>query len=377
MLFEILFYCFLFIGACYLLLISVYNWGWFSLTEWIPHDKPGNTKVSVIVPARNEEENIIRCLSNICCQTYPNHLYEIIVVDDCSNDNTSKLVKDFILKNPDKDIALINLSVLKTSSKKQAVTEAVKISKGELIITTDADCTPPAGWIAAIANYYETFKPGMIIGPVCFTDKKNILIKMQGLEFASLIASGAASANIGCPVMCNGANLAYEKSSFIEAGGFESNKKYSSGDDVFLMHKLKSLKKKIAFIKCAGALVETSPQSSFSSFINQRKRWVSKSRGYTDFATIATALTVYLYNLSLLATFIISFFSAVFFWLFLLNLTFKFMLDFPILMGATAFMKRKKWMIYYLPVQLIYPVYIVFTGFLGLSRSFEWKERVN
>jgi len=329
----------------------------------------------VVIPVRNEAKNIINCLEKVVSQNYPSAFFEIIIVDDSSTDGTVALVKDFIVGHPLKSISLIELSHKHVALKKIAITEAVKVAKGDLIISTDADCTMSDTWIATIADYYENHKPAMIAGPVSFSNEKGCFESMQGLEFLSLIASGAASIKLRFPTMCNGANLAYEKAAFMEAGGFETNSKYPSGDDVFLMHKMKAQHKKIAFIKSYDAMVETNAQPTFSAFVNQRKRWVSKSRGYSNAATIVVALIVFLFNFSLLASLLLSFFQHSFFYVFLLSLSAKFIVDFPILTGISSFMKKKKIMYFYIPLQIIYPVYIVFTGFMGLFGKFEWKDR--
>ncbi len=374
---EILLCFFLAITAGYILLIAGYNIAWFNIKHWKITDTKPNTKVSVIIPARNESENILRCIENVCAQTYPSDLLEIIIVDDSSTDNTAYLVKNFISKAHFKNISLIELASGNLSSKKQAISEAVKIAKGSLIITTDADCVMSSKWIISIVEYFEKYNPVMIIGPVSFCNESGVFQKMQSLEFMSLIASGAASAHLGTPIMCNGANLAYEKEVFLKTRDGEASDKFVSGDDIFLMHKIKkTFKRKIVFIKSRDALVQTKPQVTVKSFLNQRKRWVSKSHGYTDTATIITALMVFLFNFILLSCFIFSFFSSFFFNIFIICFASKLIVDFPILMGASSFFKKKKMMYFYIPLQLIYPVYIVFTGLSGLFGNFSWKDRI-
>ncbi|HNW99599.1 MAG TPA: glycosyltransferase [Bacteroidales bacterium] len=374
---EILVYFIFCISICYALLILIFNFSWFHIKTFSTSLKNVNTKLSVILPVRNETENIIQCLEKIYKQNYPAELFEIIVVDDSSTDNTVELVNSFIRKNNLIKITLIELSKLNLSSKKQAIAEAVKVAEGDIIVTTDADCIMQPYWLKTIAEFYEKHKPEMIIGPVCFYNEKNIFQKMQSLEFLSLIASGAASSNLGFPIMCNGANLAYEKSAFIKLNGYNLNDKYSSGDDVFLMHQIKNkLKGKIVFLKNYDALVQTQPQQTFSSFLNQRKRWVSKSHGYSDIPTILIALLVFLFNTSIVFTGIFSIFFLPFLNLFLFIFVLKIIIDFPLLTGISAFMKNKKLMLYYIPLQLIYPIYIFISGAMGLFGKYEWKNRL-
>jgi cellulose synthase/poly-beta-1,6-N-acetylglucosamine synthase-like glycosyltransferase len=354
----------------------VFSLSWVSIRTWKREGGKPSTKVSVIIPARNESKNIISCLKSISSQTYPESLYEIIIVDDSSDDNTVDAVRGFINKSSLNNIRLIELSGKDIHGKKQAISEAIKISIGDFIITTDADCRVTENWISSIVEYYEHYKLAMIAGPVCFTEGRNSFQQMQGLEFLSLISSGAAAMKLGMPIMCNGANLAYEKEAFIEAGGYNANNNYTSGDDIFLMLALKkSTKRKIAFIKCRDAIVHTSAQANFKDFINQRKRWASKSRGYTDAAIVTVALFVFLFNLSLIASAALAIFSKVFLPVFLFGFAIKLVVDFPILFGITSFVKQKKLLLFYFPLQVVYPFYIILMACFGLFGKFEWKKR--
>ena len=375
---DIIFYSILSICCSYVLLIALITLGWFSSRTWKRIQIQPSTRVSVIIPARNESAFILKCLNKITRQHYPSELLEIIIVDDCSTDNTAELVNDFIQKNQEIRITLMKLGTVESSLKKQAISEAIKIATGNLIVTTDADCSMSAEWIASIVEYYEATNSVMIAGPVCFTKSNKLFNKLQELEFLSLIASGAATINLGSPTMSNGANMAYEKKSFLEVEGYDGNTKYASGDDIFLMHKMKkSLNRKIGFIKCYDAIVETEAISSFQAFMNQRKRWASKSRGYKDAATITAALIVFMTNFSLLSCFVLSFFSPTFLFLFLICFMLKFIIDFPVLLGICSFLKKEKLLYLYIPVQFIYPFYIVLTGISGLLGSYKWKDRIH
>lgn len=365
------------IALCYIILIGLYNISWYRLKLLKTSLYLPKTKVSIILPVRNEANHILTCLDKMCQQQYPASLFEIIVVDDSSSDNTMALVNSFIKEHLQIKITVLELKLLNLSSKKQAIHEAIKITEGDLIITTDADCIMSEKWIGSIVALYEKEKPAMIVGPVCFYNEKNIFQKWQSLEFLSLIASGAASIRLGFPIMCNGANLAYEKKMYLNVGGFEENKNYSSGDDVFLMHQIKKkLNGKIVFLKSNNALVYTKAQDTLNAFINQRKRWVSKTKGYSNWFTIFVAILIFLYNFLLLAGFLGSFINVLFFKITVLLFLFKCIIDFPLLWGITSFTRKKELMLFYLPLQIIYPVYIVFTSLLGSFAKFEWKGRI-
>ena len=375
---DIIFYSFLGISCVYVALIAFITIGWYSIKTCKLKKSERITTVTVIVPARNESLNILECLNKITNQHYPPQLLDFIIVDDCSTDNTISLIKDFILKNPEKRITLIELNDKHSSLKKQAISEAIKIATGDLIVTTDADCTMSPEWISSIMYFYEITNAVMISGPVCFTRSNSFFSNMQELEFLSLIASGAATMNFGLPTMSNGANLAYEKKAFIDVAGYDENKHHASGDDIFLMHKIKKeMHRKISFLKCMDAVVETKPITYLNTFFNQRKRWASKSRGYNDISTIVIALIVFLTNFSLLSCFVLSFFSKSFLILFLISFLLKFIIDFPVLFGICSFLKKEKLLYFYIPVQVVYPVYIVLTAVSGLSGKYKWKDRIH
>jgi cellulose synthase/poly-beta-1,6-N-acetylglucosamine synthase-like glycosyltransferase len=373
---EILLYFFFGIAFLYILLLIAYNIAWFRSKTYSIIGNPPKTRVSVIVPARNESENIIKCLESISFQNYPSELFEIIIADDSSTDNTILLVNDFIKKHLLKNIHLIEPSNSNIHYKKQVITEAMRGSKGELIITTDADCIVSPRWISTIVEYYEMFNPVIMVGLVSFYNEKTTFQKLQSLEFLSLIVSGFASIKLGFPIICNGANLAYSKKAFVEVGGYETNQKYASGDDVFLLLKMKKkFPHRITFIKNYDALVKTKPQKSFLDFISQRRRWVSKSSGYRDPGIIITALIIYIFNLSILVSGILSIFNPAYFQMFVFALLTKLLIDFPLLAGISSFVKKKSLLVYYLPLQLIYILYVVIIGITGNIGSYIWKGR--
>jgi cellulose synthase/poly-beta-1,6-N-acetylglucosamine synthase-like glycosyltransferase len=376
LLFALVFLWFLIIITIpYSLLIFSFTTAWFKMKKFPSSAKPLSTKVSIIVPVRNEEKNILNCLSDILIQDYPKIFTEIIIVDDHSEDATVDLVKSFIQNSVFKNIQLLELKNISLTGKKNAITAAIEIAEGDLIITTDADCRMGMKWLSSLINYYETEHPQMLVAPVCFHHPSSFFGRMQSLEFLSLIVSSASAIQLKMPVMCNGANLMYEKKEFNEVNGFEGNMNYNSGDDVFLMLKFKLQQKKINFLKSYDACVFTEPKASLRGFIIQRKRWVSKSRGYKNFSVIFVSLLVFLINFFLLVSFITSLFIPGFIWLALLFFGIKLLFDFPLMTGAAAFFKRKTLLWYYLPMQIVNIIYIPLIAIVGLCGKVDWKGR--
>jgi hypothetical protein len=145
----------------------------------------------------------------------------------------------------------------------------------------------------------------MVFGPVSYFEKRGLTAKFQTLEFLGLVASGAGAALAGIPFLCNGANLAYRKDAFRQVKGFDGNEKYLSGDDVFLLHKMKKEfgRKAVIFNDDETSIVKTYPAPNMRKFLSQRVRWASKSKGYKDGLSILTAIVVFSYSLTVLLSF--------------------------------------------------------------------------
>jgi len=289
-------------GTIYFVIILIYTFGWFKLKIKLTKNLKVSTFVSVVIPARNEEKNILSLLSDLILQNYPKDKFEIIVVDDNSTDSTAELVNHFVANNQQFNIKYTFSSQedkLK-AYKKQAINKAIQISRGELIITTDADCRAGNNWLRSIVESYEIGKPKMIVGPVSFYNESTFFEKMQAAEFLSLIAITGGAIQTGRPIMCNGANLAYEKIAFNEVGGF-SNDRFSSGDDVFLLLKIRKYfgDDAVRFLKNKDTIINTHPIKSLKDFIQQRTRWASKNKGY-DLKIIMVSFNVYMINLLLI-----------------------------------------------------------------------------
>ena len=365
-------------GIIYMILIALYTIGWYRLKSFQPNrNLKLNTRASIIIPARNEEANIINLLNDLAFQDVDRDLFEIIVADDQSTDNTVNLVEKFIAEQSEINIQLIQIQndSERPTYKKHAISMAINKSNGDLIITTDADCRIGPHWLSGILQFYEQEKPKMIIAPVSFHNENSVFEKMQSLEFLSLIAITGGAISIRKPVMCNGANLTYEKKAFYEAGGFDQDS-FASGDDVFLL--LKMMKRfgnnSIRFLKNLDSIVYTEAQQSIKSFYHQRTRWASKNKGY-NLKILFVSFSVYFTNLLMVFGLLYSFFNPAF-WATIITATLiKVIIDIPILVGITNFVNRNKILLYAIPLIFFYPFYIVLIGALGIVGSYQWKGR--
>ena len=362
----------------YAILIASITIGWWRLKKFQNNEPIPGVKVSIVVAVRNEILNIDALLKSLFQQDYPQDLYEIIIVDDDSDDETARLVEEFISRHTGtKNLKLITLNKNDGSGKKAAIDKGIKASRGKLIVITDADCTAGSKWISTLASFFEKYKPQMILGPVRITDGGSVFSKLQSLEFMSLISSAAGSSSAGFPLMANGANMAFTRQAYESCGGFMGNLKYPSGDDIFLMM---SIKKKfganaIRFLRSEDAIVNTPAIQGVKSFFQQRLRWVSKSRGYTAPLLIAASITVFLMNSWLVVTAFPAFFFPDFLKLFLILYVLKLLVDLPLMVSFGRFQRSMSLLWLFPLMELLNTVYTLVIGIAGNIGKYEWKGR--
>ncbi len=326
-----------------------------------------DTKLTIIIPVRNEQDNIQNLLQDLNRQTYPFKNFEVIIANDGSSDDTERMVLAF-QEVAQYDLRLLNiLNDNGLSPKKRAIQKSIEISSGKLIITTDGDCRVSENWLTSIENIYKKNDAKLISSAVTFTDEKSLWNTFQIIEFASLIGSGACSMFLKKPNMCNGANIAYTREVFEEVNGFQGNEHLASGDDEFLMHKIANIyPEKIIFNIDQNAIVQTKSQPDFNQFYHQRKRWASKWKHYKDWKVGALAIYIFVVNLGM----IYSIFTQDFF-----NLFLKCLPEFVFLFLVIRYFGHK-YKIKYIPlVQIIYPFYVIFFGLLAQRKGFNWKGR--
>lgn len=345
--------------------------GWNKIPLFVRSTIQQEKFISVIVPARDEEKHIHRCLTSLYGQNYSKALYEVIVVDDDSSDLTSHIVQEFMLTHQDFICRVIKLedTLALPSSKKQAIAKAVDMSGGEIIITTDADCIFPSDWIETVMAFYEEKNAGFVSGPVILSEERSFVEKIQSLEFLGLVAIGAASIQHNHPILCNGANISYRKDIFLKVGGYNQDL-VISGDDTHLLRKVHELNAgKIGFVKSPDACVVTQGINSWKGLFQQRLRWVSKIPGAMNVTTVIIASAAYFLHLGILWSVFSCNNVGLVVWFT------KALVEFVFLFGVSAFYGKKRLLFYFIPAQIIYPVYITFLGFFSLVGSFHWKGR--
>lgn len=368
-------------GFCivYYALIVLYRSWFIKLFPFTARSSSFYTHFSIIIPARNEEENIGACLHSIFKNQYPEDRFEVLVIDDFSTDATANIITSWRQKHS--NVHLVSLKDLLGDSrinsyKKKAIELAIGKANGDWIITTDADCTVPDAWLSNFNSYIQQHEPVFVAAPVSFTQQSSFVSLFQSLDFMSLQGITAASVAAGFHSMCNGANLAYEKKAFYEVNGFRGIDNIASGDDMLLMHKIsKQFPNRTGYLFNQNSIVHTQPADSWKSFINQRIRWASKANSYDDKRIFYVLLLVYFFNVFLLVLLVVSFFIPSFFLYWLLLLLVKTTVELYFLFPVATFFNQRRLLWWFPLMQPVHIVYTVVAGWLGKFGKYEWKGR--
>ena len=327
------------------------------------------TKFSIIVPFRNEAENLPILLDSFSKLNYPMELFEVILVDDFSD-------QEFQISSFKFQVSVIKNIRISNSPKKDAIGTAIQIINTDWIITTDADCIVNKNWLLTLDNYIQLHDVSMIAGAVTYNCRNLFLHHFQQLDLASLQGATIGSFGIKKGFMCNGANFAYTKSFFQELNGFNGNDGIASGDDVFLLQKaIAQSLEKVHYLKSKNNIVITKPLNDLKSLFYQRVRWASKTSSYQSPFGKGLGLLVFMGNLCLIlgisfwALNMISFQSV----LFLLLL--KFPVDTVLIYKTNHFLNKSK-AHYLILSSLFYPFFSVSVALYSLFGKYEWKGRV-
>lgn len=364
----------------YILLMGRYRFGFNRLLEWrAPAGHVLHTPVTVIVPARNEAAHIEACVQSILLNVYPHSLLQIIVVDDHSTDDTAHRVRAI----GDDRVRLLSLADYAAGEgsqafKKRAIEYGIQEGTGQLIFTTDADCLAHREWLATMVSYFEIFRPRMMAGVVQFHQEQTAFERFQSLDFLGMIGIAAAGIELNLMRMCNGANLAYEKSVFWEVGGFEGVDSRASGDDMLLMHKVAAqYPDGVAFVKHPQAGTYTKGKPDLRSFYQQRLRWSTKSGSYAEPQVTFFLAMVWLFCISIgLTALLLPFFWASLWPLLLIQLLVKVVSDYRFLGSVSRYFGRRELMRGFARSSVYHWVYIVVVGLAAnVVKRYEWKGR--
>jgi cellulose synthase/poly-beta-1,6-N-acetylglucosamine synthase-like glycosyltransferase len=351
----------------YLLFIGQLIYGFNRMKSFSKKEFTPKTSFTIIVPYRNEKENLPNLLHSISLLNYPEELMEVILVDDDSEEVFSVQHSVFSLK------VIKNLRK-SNSPKKDAIETAIQIAKNDWIITTDADCLVQKNWLTIYDKYIQENEVEMIACGVCYIPKNGFLFAFQNLDFLSLQGATIGSFGINQPFMCNGANFAYSKQFFKELNGFQGNETIASGDDVFLLQKAISVApEKVGFLLAKESIVATKPVAIWSELFQQRVRWASKSTGYSSIYGKLLALVVFGGNLAWIVSFLLWLIGFLDQNIFMLFVALKFLIDFILLYKTANFFESK--LQYVLASSLLYPFFSVSVAVYSLFGKYSWKGR--
>jgi cellulose synthase/poly-beta-1,6-N-acetylglucosamine synthase-like glycosyltransferase len=365
------------LSLAYCALFILYYNGWRHLPTIEIHKQCSpKTTISIIIPARNEQALIKQCIESILKQHY-DAFFEIIVINDHSTDNTLQILQSY-----GNALTIINLQdalpkeFLNKAFKKKAIELAIEKAKGELIITTDADTIRGKYWLHAFAECYATNKYKIIAGPVNYISEKSILKIFQIIDFITMQGITAASLYYHFNSTCNGANLAYSKKVFEEVEGFKDIDEIASGDDMLLLHKIeKKYPKSAYYLKCKEAIVDTYAMPTIGSFLQQRIRWASKAKHYTDKRVTAVLAVVFLFNICILIMTILACMGKFHLLGFATILCTKIGIEFLLVQPLCIFFNQQKLLFWHILLQPFHVLYIIVCGALGQIKQYDWKGR--
>lgn len=375
---------FIFITGSYLFFIGNLIYGFDKVAVVENRNLDPKTTFSIIVPFRNEEAAILELLESISKLNYPKNLFEIILVNDASEDNSVAVIERWKSVNTTISATILQNKRTSMSPKKDAISAAIKIMKNQWIITTDADCTVPENWLSSFDNCIQSTTFEMFAGVVSLSPTnsegngaktlksslKTFLNFFQFLDLLSLQGTTIGSFGINKPFMCNGANFGYTKKLFLELEGFAGNEKLASGDDVFLLQKaIKSYPEKVTYLKNLEAIVLTKSEVSWANLFQQRVRWASKTGSYESNFAKKLAVAVLAINILLVGLVCFGLWNF-FFAIFIL----KFLFDYVLLCKTNRFLGNTD---FFFPIwsSLLYPFFASCVGIYSFFGTFDWKGK--
>jgi cellulose synthase/poly-beta-1,6-N-acetylglucosamine synthase-like glycosyltransferase len=328
--------------------------------------------VSVLVAMRNEQSAVGTLISSLKKQDYAGAELEFILVDDHSDDETYSIAQS--LCGDDERFSLLQLAD-GSAGKKAALHYAISQAKGDIIVTTDADCQHQSEWLTAIIKPYYA-GADLVAGPVVISDRSSLFSRIQALDFLGYMGVGAGLFGVGHPRLCNGANFSYRKELFSRAGGFSGNDHISSGDDEYLMHKfVYELGASAVFVAEQEAIVTTPHVPGLWQFFLQRSRWASKGARYSDTSFVMFLVLLFCFFIFAAISPIIAFLSPLAFIAAIVLYGAKSYIELQVLAQTARILKQPIRILDFGIAELLHPFYLIavtLAGTMGLGR---WKNR--
>lgn len=360
----------------YAALIFSLIYGWKKIPYFFSEGFPAQTCFSIIIPFRNEAENLPELLKSIAEINYPTTKFEILMVNDASEDSGIAIIKNFQQKYPEINLKILTNKSFSNSPKKDAIHTAINAADFEYILTTDADCQVPNKWLQVYNDFLIETDSTMVAGLVALHPTSKPVQIFEEIDVFSLQATTGGAYGIKKPFLCSAANLCYKKQAFLEVSGYEGNTEIASGDDVFLLQKFQQKNYKTSFLKNNESIVYTKAQKSWKHLNSQRLRWASKTSYYKSFFAKLVGIVVFLMNFSLLITLLLSLLQVINYGIILLVFIVKICLDFILIYQSAVIFNRKKALIHYWWSSIFYPFFSSFVAIKTLFSNYSWKGRI-
>jgi cellulose synthase/poly-beta-1,6-N-acetylglucosamine synthase-like glycosyltransferase len=373
MLIELYIFAFAIISYGFLITFAII--GFNKLNRTIPLSKSSSPSfISIVASAKNEEQTIQEFIYQIVKQDFPKTHFELIIVDDCSDDKTYELAKETLEKSG------LQYQLIKQDihfGKKKNLALAIKKSKGDIIVTTDADVIyRHPNWLQSISSYFYALSPNMLVMPVDFRSEPSFLATFQITENIALTGVTAGYTGLQKPFMCNGANLAFKKNIYELVDGYHSHLHLSSGEDVFILESFKKINPKLVqYVLSRELIVKTSTVNNLKDLISQRVRWASKTKENRSLLNTFFALIVLISNLIFLALLVAAFKKSVILPFLSIFALAKFVFDFLLLFLASDFLGRLKYIWWLIPFECIYWIYALYIGIVSSFYKPSWKGK--
>jgi len=370
------------IGILYLVILGWLFWGNLQVKEFFSEEnKAEKTKFTLIIPFRNEADHLPDLLNSLQKINYPKDCFEIIFVDDESVDDSVELIRNVTSATLSDRINGIQFQIIKNvrksnSPKKDAITLAISKAKYDWIVTTDADCEVPSNWLQAFHSFIIKKQPLLVTAPVGLSNQKLFIGKYQIFDLLSLQTVTIGSFGMNSPLLCNGANLCYKKEIFNNVHGYEGNNHIASGDDIFLLEKVKKLfPNKIQYLKGKEVVVITKTEDNWQKLISQRIRWASKTSKQNNSVSKLIGLVVFLCNLLVIIGVILSFLDTNYFFYFLIFWMLKLVLDFLFIISTASFFRNKIFFFQFIISSILYSIITTIVILGSLFGTYSWKGR--
>lgn len=325
--------------------------------------------VSVIVPAKDEEKSIEKCVRSIAECEYPNDKYEIIAVNDRSTDKTGEILERLSEEIPNLKVITVAESdkSINLTGKPGAIQRGADSATGEIIMITDADCFVSKNWVKTHAAKFANPNVGMNAA-VTYVGGERVFDKFQSLEWIYLSTIGSGAIGFGIPLSCFGNNISFRRDIFERLGGYREIK-FSVTEDLALLHAVAGTGMRINYFPSADALIETLPAPDFAAYFRQHSRWVvgAKSLGFKAALWIATSFALWaalIYSAAKLD------FGATLFFLGL-----KIVADAALLIPGLIKLKLQKLIPWIFPAVFFFLFMELLSPFQALKKKVKWKNQ--